>query len=355
MITPGKSDAGQRRVANCGCAAEMRRVCDLCAGGGEMFVACSLRCLERHLARRHGDDDAARTGTESRARRYLAGVNRRLAGSWQRYEDHRARVMALALAADAAPAAAGAGGEIVDLAILGAGNGSDLDLPGLAARFREIHLVDLDGEALERARQDLPAAVRARVIPHAPVDLSGFLPHLDQWGESFPDDATLGRAAHAAARAMIAGLGRDFDVVLSTGVLSQLIVPYQRAWIMSGPNWQRLEAAIVAVHLATLVGSTRPGGRAVMAFDVLSSKDTPALPSLAGRGPADLQAAVDQQVAAGNFILRPPPASLLEQLEFPGMASMVQQPRLTAPWLWNLGDAVQLVYGLQFRRPVCAR
>ncbi len=36
------------------------------------------------------------------------------------------------------------------------------------------------------------------------------------------------------------------------------------------------------------------------------------------------------------------------------MASMVQQPRLTAPWLWNLGDAVQLVYGLQFRRPARA-
>jgi hypothetical protein len=32
------------------------------------------------------------------------------------------------------------------------------------------------------------------------------------------------------------------------------------------------------------------------------------------------------------------------------MASMVQEPRLTCPWLWDLGDALQLVYGLQFRR-----
>jgi len=36
----------------------MRRVCDLCAGAGGMVVACSLTCLDRHLADKHGDDGA---------------------------------------------------------------------------------------------------------------------------------------------------------------------------------------------------------------------------------------------------------------------------------------------------------
>jgi hypothetical protein len=120
---------------------------------------------------------------------------------------------------------------------------------------------------------------------------------------------------------------------------------------MSPLNWQRLDAAIAAVHLATLVASTRSGGRAVLAFDVLSSKDAPALSALARRGAGALEAGIDREVAAGNFILQPHPMSLLQQLQFPGMASMVQEPRLTAPWLWNLGDAMQLVYGLLFRRP----
>ena len=141
----------------CGCASEMRRVCDLCDGASARFVACSLTCLDRHLADQHDGDDRARESSETRAHQYLGGVNRRLAGSWQRYHEHRTQVMALALAETAPAAEAAAGG---DIAILGAGNGTDLDLPRLADTFREIHLVDLDGEALERARQDLPAAVR---------------------------------------------------------------------------------------------------------------------------------------------------------------------------------------------------
>ncbi|MEA2696585.1 MAG: hypothetical protein QOI66_856 [Myxococcales bacterium] len=338
----------QVRVDTCGCASEMRRVCDLCAGDEGMFAACSLACLGRHLSEKHGGDAGARASTETRARQYLGGVNRRLAGSWQRYQDHRGHVLALALAAETAPAA---DVSIGDIAIFGAGNGSDLDLPRLAHSFREIHLIDLDGDALERARQDLPAAVRERVIPHAPVDLSGFMSHLDDWGESFPDDAALGQTAFAAARAIMDGLGRGFDVVLSTGVLSQLIVPFHRAWIASRLNWERLDAAIIAVHLATLVGSLRPGGRGALAFDVLSSKDAPMLSALVNRGSAELETAVETEVAAGHLTLRPHPTTLLQQLQFSGMASMVQEPRLTAPWLWNLGDAVQLVYGLLFRRP----
>ena len=346
----GREDSDeQRRVVTCGCSSEMHRICDVCAGPGGVFVACSLACLDRHLTDKHRGDDGARASTEIRARQFLGGVNRQLAGSWQRYQEHRTQVMALALSAETAPASTAASGG--DIAILGAGNGSDLDVPRLAKAFHEIHLVDLDGEALERMRQDLPAALRDRVISHAPVDLSGFMNHLDEWGDSFPDDATLGQSAFAAARAIPAGLGRTFDVVLSTGSLSQLIVPFQRAWVMSQLNWQRMDAAITAVHLATLVGATRSGGRAALAFDVLSSKEAPALSTLASRGVAELAPAIDAAVAAGKITLHPHPTALLQQLQFPGMAPMVQEPRLTAPWFWNLGDAVQLVYGLLFRRP----
>jgi len=281
-----------------------------------MVAACSQACLDRHLAEKHGEEPCARESSESRARLYLAGVNQRLAGSWQRYHEHRQHVMALTLTADIASATCAAAGDIV---IFGAGNGSDLDLPRLADTFREIHLVDLDAEALERARQGLPLALRARVIPRAPVDLSGFMSHLDEWGDCFPDDATLGRTAFAAARAIVAALGREFDVVLSTCALSQLVVPFHRAWLLSGASWERLDAALVAVHLATLVLSTRAGGRGVIAFDVPSPQD-------------------------------PRPLALLAQLQHPGMASMVQEPRLTSPWSWDLGGAVQLVYGLTFRR-----
>ena len=54
---PGTGDSGQQLgVATCGCASEMRRVCDLCDGPSRRFVACSLTCLNRHLAVRGAID-----------------------------------------------------------------------------------------------------------------------------------------------------------------------------------------------------------------------------------------------------------------------------------------------------------
>src|SRR5712671_2279730 len=131
VIMAGTGDSGQKLgVVTCGCASEMHRVCDLCDGASGRFVACSLTCLDRHLADQHGGDDRARESSETRAQQYLRGVNRRLDDSWQRYHEHRSQVMALALAAETVPAAeATCAG---DIAIFGAGNGTDLDLPRLA-------------------------------------------------------------------------------------------------------------------------------------------------------------------------------------------------------------------------------
>src|SRR5260370_39936734 len=134
-MTAGMGDSDtQRPVVTCGCASEMRRVCDLCASAGEMVVACSLTCLDRHLANKH---DGARASSEIRARQYLGGVNLRLAGHWQAYQDHRGQVMALALAAEAVPDAAAASAG--DIAIFGAGEGSDPEVPRLAGAFRAMH------------------------------------------------------------------------------------------------------------------------------------------------------------------------------------------------------------------------
>ena len=74
----------QLGVATCGCTSVMRRVCDLCEGSSGTFVACSLTCLDRHLANQHGGEEGAGESSETRAHQYLRRVNRRLADSWQR-------------------------------------------------------------------------------------------------------------------------------------------------------------------------------------------------------------------------------------------------------------------------------
>jgi hypothetical protein len=290
----------------CGCQALPRRHCDLCyASGQRVFLACSAGCLGAHQLT-HGE---LFSGAE-RAKTLLAQMNARHPDSSEGFALHRQRLMDLVARADA-------GGRIL---VLGVGNASDIDLPYLASRFEEVHLVDLDGAALERAKAREPEAVQARLVLHPDVDLSGLLEHIDDWGDAFPEPALLGPAAVAAARSLVQELG-PFDVVLSTCVLSQLGLPFRRSWIAPAATWANLMAAISAIHLATLAGCT--ARRGILAFDV--------------------------QTQGGA--LTPDPESVLAQLRSPGLAPLVAEPTLTEPWKWNLGDVEQLVYAIEFAHP----
>jgi hypothetical protein len=295
-------------------------------------LACSLACLSAHFSNAHAGDDGG--GSAARAAAYQARVNRNVANNREWYAGHRARVTDLLVAE-------GRGG---DLCVLGAGNGSDLDLPALGERFDTLHLVDLDGAALARCRAGAPPALQDRLVLHPDVDLSAFTARLDAWGEAFPSEAELGHAAQPAIHDVLRRLGRTFDLVVSTCALSQLAVPYHRAWLLPAPAWASLHAAVTAVHLATIAGAAKPGGTGILIFDVLSSKAAPALRELA---PAGVPAFAARHVAEGGR-LEPDPAGLLARLA--GLGRLVASPRLTEPWLWNIGAETQLVYGLAFSR-----
>ncbi|HWZ93544.1 MAG TPA: hypothetical protein VNW92_32010, partial [Polyangiaceae bacterium] len=285
--------------------------------------------------------DQVDNSSEARARSAASAYNRRFPDSRQIYAGHRARVMQLISELPRGDA----------ICVLGAGNGSDLELAALAQQYEQIHLVDLDGEALERVRAQQPPPVRDRLVLHEDVDLSGLLEHLDDWGERFPEPAELATSAVAAARGLIRQLGRSFAATVSTCVLSQLALPFQRSWVTSGPNWANLLSTLTAVHLATLAGSTRSGGHGLLVFDTSSSRDTPELMSQREQSGIELQSFVDRGQAEGWLALRPAPTDLLQQLASPGLGALVADTELGLPWLWELGDATQLVYSLRFRHP----
>jgi hypothetical protein len=274
----------------------------VCYAQGSVFVACSLACLEQHQLE-HGPLRSAR----ERAQSLLADMNARHPDSRASFAPHRARLMDLI----------GDGGEAESLGVFGAGNASDLELDWLTERFAAVHLIDLDGAALERARACVPTSRRERVVLHPDVDLSGLLDQLDPWGEAFPVARELGAHAVASARALVHQLGR-FDVTLSTCVLSQLGLPFRRAWVAPASTWANLSAAVTAVHLATLAGCT--GRRGVLAFDV--------------------------QVSGG--VVTPEPRAVLAQLGAPGLKAFVSEPKLLEPWAWNLGDEELQVFAIEF-------
>ena len=224
-----------------------------------------------------------------------------------------------------------------------------LDAERLATDFSEVHLIDVDAEALERGRESFPPDARDRVVTHAGIDLSGFQDRIDEWGDRFPDNAELGRAAVASIHSILRQIGRPFHVVLSDCILSQLPIAYRRAWVSSRTNWNNLFTAITAVHLGTLVGSLERGGRGAIACDALGSKTAPELRELGGATPEELQRFVKDGLAQGKLALDPDPASLLAGLAVPGLRELVDSPQVTQPWLWDTGD-ILLVYGLLFRR-----
>lgn len=321
-------------LQGCGCASPPRRVCDLCA---TPFLACSAACLRHHQGAVHGG--RVEPDSQPRATDYHIQLNRNIDGHRERYGGHREHVMRLLATVGGART----------IGIFGAGNCTDLDAEQLAADFDEIHLIDVDAEALERGRETFPPDVRDRVVTHGGIDLSGFEDRIDEWGDRFPDNRELGVAAVASIHSILKQVGRKFDVVLSDCILSQLPIAYRRAWVTSRTNWNNLFTAITAVHLGTLVGSIEAGGYGAIACDALGSKTAPRLRDLAGAGPEELQQFVKDGLEHGTVSLDPDPASLLTGLAVPGLRDLVDSPIVTQPWLWNTGD-VLLVYGLLFRR-----
>ena len=331
------------RVRNCGCVGVSRRRCDLCDPERYVFLACSRACLDKHLGERHGT--SVEIDSYQRAVDEVRHVNRQRTDAWTPYTGYRVHLMRLL---EAIPRQRSDG-----LCVLGAGNCDDLDLPLLVHAFGDVHLVDLDGDALARGMARVPEPVRRRIVAHGGVDLSGGLRHIDDWGERHPGAAGFRASALETAGTIGTEMGRTFDVVLSTGLLSQLARPFRRTLAMTPADWKEFTGALALGHLATMLRLMRGGAAGVLACDVASSAGSPLLAELAaaaGTDEAAFASSVEAQVHAGTLTLSPDPRAWIRLLENPPLAAEVERPRLTAPWLWDLGGVRALVYGLLFSR-----
>jgi hypothetical protein len=244
--------------------------------------------------------------------------------------------MELALGAEGGPAA-----------VLGAGNCNDLDLAPLSSRFGEVHLLDLDREALEKAILREPEETRAKLVPHA-VDLSGILDRLDGWDRRRPSHAEIDRAADAAA----AGVSLppvDLGLCLSSCLLTQMILSVVERLGVRHPRAVDLARALRTGHLRTIARSLRPGALGVVVSDMVSS-DT--VPGLAATPPGALRARMEALVRAQNFFTGANPYLLAAALQKePEVAPLVRDVELSDPWLWPIAERrTYLVFAVRFRR-----
>jgi hypothetical protein len=323
------------RTRTCGCTATARRRCGVCDPTRVVFTACSAACLRKHLDREH----AVALDSAAQARESQQALNRDRQGRTL-YAPHRDRLGRLLRAVQR--------GE--GLCVLGAGNCDDLDLPGLVRDFGEVHLVDLDGDALTQALAGVSEPVRSGIVAHPDLDLSGTIDRVDAWGDDLPAQRELDALADEVSTRVARQVGRTFDVVLSACVLSQLYQPLRQTLLLKLEPWRRLFTAIERVHLATLAALTRPGGTGVLALDVTSSHKLPELRSFAAPETWDgLDAAATAAIATRKIELDPDPKRLMQLMAEPALAARIERPRLTTPWVWETGGGtLALVYGLMF-------
>jgi len=256
------------------------------------------------------------------------------------FAGHRERLTGLVLRA--------APGDGARLCVLGAGNCLDLELEALSARYREIHLVDLDDEALRAAYARQPDAVRAKLSLHAPVDISGLFERLERWagGSVTPDD--LMSLPVAVPSELARRLPVPFDVVLSSCLLTQIQLTLYRVLTERHPLFEPLRELVGLSHLRALASLVAKGGRAILATDVASTVDGSL--DLASLG--DPREALRKTLDEGRAIDVADPRHIawLATVD-PMLARIIRVSEAGETWFWHNGpDRVFLVYAIDLFR-----
>jgi hypothetical protein len=279
-------------------------------------------------------------------RRLQASLNLASRARWDTFASHRRRVTDL-LTQIADPGR-------TRLCVLGAGNGNDLDLPALLAAHREVHLVDLDAEALAHAAESQGVAGHPSLRRHGGVDVTARLDAIATWspGVAVPPAEVAAIADWPAGRAA-RGLPGPFDLVASTCLLRPLIGHVFHAVGEHHPQFDSLVRAIRAGHLRLLTDLAAPGGAAVLITDIVSSDTLPALGSLPE---SDLPGLLPRLTRERNFLHGVDPADLPAAFRRdPVLRERMAGLEPSSPWRWDLGARLYLVWAMTCRLgpPAC--
>jgi len=249
-------------------------------------------------------------------------------GRFAYYAHHRAQQMALAQ---------GLRGERI--AVLGAGNCNDVELPALAEAFREVHLFDIDAEALDSAFERQNSDVQRVCQLHA-HDLTGVASFLEDWQARAPEPLAAQVAAWSKLSAVLSEAGQ-FDAVLSTCMLS-LVAINLRDFSGLAPALNSALLAAIAGHIMLAGALTKSGGTVLVTSDCITSR-YPIHQEAEARGPLN---AIFHLAAQGAAFPGTDPELIAALLATPDFS----QPQFKNAWIWDLSEQSYLVYAVQAAR-----
>jgi len=258
------------------------------------------------------------------------------------FGEHRKRLTQVA--AERAPSDGAA-----HLCVLGAGNCQDLELGQLLSRYAEIHLVDLDEEAITRARDQLPAGTRGKLTLHPGVDLSQMLGAFESYRSLTVAPKAVAEHPNVASQALLHALGRTFDVVLSSCVLSQMQLSLLTELGETHRLFPALSYTLSLTHLKTLAALCSPGGRAIFATDAATEEMAP----LAQLAPDTNWLELLQRLAVSQDLFSTLNPLLLSEMlgDDPMLARELIVHPISDAWLWhNTEQRIYLVYAMVLER-----
>ena len=268
---------------------------------------------------------------------------------WGFYNSHRQAMERLIVPADHA-------GRIC---VLGAGNCNDLDLQWLGTVYREIHLVDLDHQAIAEAATRQKVRNPAQFKLHAPVDLTGISDLVAEWNIKIPDDKSIAKAIgvvrkmNSAAASVWDNSPAAVDLVLSPCVLTQTINPARNAlrdhFPLQHPLRIQLRDALITRHLKLMTRLLRKGGKGVLAVDLISQEH---FSDLARVPENELSALFAKYVSENKHYPGLDPESFNRIREGDSeLSRSISRCELRGIWRWHLGlRKCFVVYGLVFEK-----
>ena len=263
-------------------------------------------------------------------------LNRETFDFWRLYRSHREAAADL-ISRKPQPGSA-------SLCILGAGNCNDLDLARFTSRFAQVHLVDLDRQAMDKGvqRQAPPAPGRIRL--HGGIDLTGILKTLATWERHRPRRESIAHCIREARAFAGPPVPDRFEVAASMCLLSQII---DSVVSMTGPGAVPLELvrALRQRHLRLLAELLLPGGIGILVTDF-------ALERGGARQPQPASPPGSARASPGGAFLGTSPEELCALTSNdPILRTQLCQARVSPSWLWRQNPHRTLrVCAIQFQR-----
>lgn len=263
--------------------------------------------------------------------------NQESRNKWDLYQSHREKVTALLISKSKS--------KDDRLCILGAGNCNDLNLNILTKHFREIHLVDIDEQAVYDGilRQELRNT--DNIYVHGSIDLTRSLPYLSELKQNKKyTEMEVKDFIQKTILPLNLDINEPFGVVASVCTLTQLISTVIDAL---GDNHTYLSDFILKIrnhHLNQLINLLEPEGWGFLITDIVSSDSFAKMSTISEE---NFSGVIDQLISNQNFFHGVNPYRLNSVLS---SNLFVSKTQILHPWRWNFGERIYAVCALEIQK-----